>query len=120
MSTVAERVERGAALLDEKRPGWWQEIDLGTLDIRSTCGCILGQIGSLLGDDGYLTRFSTGLDAVRLEVPQARDYGFEWDVDYGDATESEIDRLIDAECARLTEAWRDLIQRRRESAQVTE
>ena len=43
MNTVNERVERGAALLDEKRPGWWQDIDLGRLDISSSCDCIAGQ-----------------------------------------------------------------------------
>ncbi len=33
MATIAQRVAAGAALLDEKRPGWWRRIDLDTLDI---------------------------------------------------------------------------------------
>lgn len=120
MSTITERVERGAALLDSKRPGWWRDIDLDMLDIRSACGCVLGQIGSLLGDDGYLSHFATGLDAVRLEGPQAGDYGFDWDVDFDeDATEDEAERLIGADCAVLTAAWHDLITSRRAAAEVS-
>jgi hypothetical protein len=30
---LAERVERGAALLDERRPGWWEATQLGALDL---------------------------------------------------------------------------------------
>jgi hypothetical protein len=44
MSTVAERVARGAALLDEREPGWAERIDLGRLDVMSECRCVLGQL----------------------------------------------------------------------------
>lgn len=40
---IATRVARGAALLDEKLPGWVDMIDLDRLDIRSPCRCVLGQ-----------------------------------------------------------------------------
>lgn len=39
-----ERVARGAALLDEKRPGWAERIDLPTLSMASDCMCVLGQL----------------------------------------------------------------------------
>ena len=39
-----ERVARGAALLDENRPGWATVIDTGKLDLRHDCACILGQL----------------------------------------------------------------------------
>lgn len=39
-----ERVKRGAALLDEKRPGWADEIDLDLLNLRSCTTCVLGQV----------------------------------------------------------------------------
>lgn len=39
----AERVARGAALLDEQRPGWWERTDVVRLDMTDGCGCILGQ-----------------------------------------------------------------------------
>lgn len=38
------RVARGAALLDEKRPGWAQQINTRELDMASGCFCILGQL----------------------------------------------------------------------------
>ena len=120
MSAITERVERGAALLDERRPGWWRDIDMDTLDIRSPCHCILGQMGSLLRDDGSLSRFGTGLDMVKLQVFQSADYGFDWSGAGGaDATWDEIHRLMDAEHAALTVAWRALIESRRAAASVT-
>lgn len=39
-----ERVARGAALLDEKRPGWANAINTGELDMSVDCMCILGQL----------------------------------------------------------------------------
>jgi hypothetical protein len=38
-----ERVARGAALLDEKEPGWRQKVNPELLEMRSECGCIIGQ-----------------------------------------------------------------------------
>ena len=51
MSTIAERVAKGAAFLDEREPGWDERIDLDRLDIDSNCRCILGQ----LHDKSYAT-----------------------------------------------------------------
>ena len=42
-ASVAERVAAGARWLDEHRPGWDREIDLGRLDIRDECNCVIGQ-----------------------------------------------------------------------------
>lgn len=104
MPVIAERVKRGAALLDEKRPGWWQRIDLGRLDVASDCDCVGGQLPGGYGkvaDD----LFGPGV-TFSLEVS----HGFEADGDFegGDA----------GEFAALTEAWRSLILARR-AAQVT-
>jgi hypothetical protein len=87
MSTIADRVEHGAALLDAKRPGWWQQIDLGRLNIESPCDCVIGQLGSYPE-----TTRSLGLH-ISLDDWL---HGFEGD-----------------EYAELTDAWRDLIQQRR-------
>ena len=48
MATVAERVARGAALLDDKDPGWWRDegeraIRLGNLEMAEPEHCVLGQ-----------------------------------------------------------------------------
>lgn len=44
MMTIEERVQAGAAWLDERYPGWFQVIDLGTLDISRCDLCVLGQV----------------------------------------------------------------------------
>jgi hypothetical protein len=95
VSTVAERAERGAALLDERMPGWWQHIDLDRLDIDSPCDCVAGQIG------GY----TEILQALGLDDGAEYDYGF--------------DGGSFASTRALTPAWRDLILARRAAASVT-
>ena len=116
MNDIAERVERGAALLDEKQPGWLDIIDLDLLDISSRCGCVIGQLAGLtkasdrgLAYDAAARRLGVGYSTdipPGFEAPSTREFG--------------RDRLpaIAAEYAGLTEAWRDLITRRRELAAV--
>jgi hypothetical protein len=41
---ISKEVKRGAAFLDEKRPGWEFEINTRRLDIASHCSCLLGQL----------------------------------------------------------------------------
>ena len=41
---LRERVARGAALLDERRPGWHREIIPDQLDMISCEDCIIGQL----------------------------------------------------------------------------
>lgn len=45
MYDVVERVARGAEWLDEVKPGWAKLTDLGTLDLRSSSNCVMGQLG---------------------------------------------------------------------------
>lgn len=44
MTAVAERVAKGAAFLDERTPGWWQRIDLSSLDMDDADQCVFGQV----------------------------------------------------------------------------
>ena len=96
MPTITERVERGAALLDEKMPGWWQRVDLGRLDIESGCNCVIGQLGSYpetsegFGLLSSLDDFTHGFDGGEPDDYRA-----------------------------LTKAWRDLILARYVAASVT-
>jgi hypothetical protein len=91
MATIAERVARGAALLDEREPGWWQRIDLSKLDIKSCEDCIAAQLGK--GD--YLD----GLHAIGVTCYEDEDgCGFDG---AGDEYES------------LAEEWRLAIEERR-------
>ena len=119
MNGVTERVKRGAALLDEKDPGWWGAIDLGKLDLRSKCDCVLGQLGA--------QRFGTTLhpyidglsEIARLSPLRAPDYGFDTGIDPDDYEHGSVEdgeEAVRREFASLTEAWRDLITRRQELA----
>lgn len=44
MSVVEERAARGAAWLDEVKPGWEEHIDLERLSIVSSSRCVAGQV----------------------------------------------------------------------------
>lgn len=83
-----ERVVRGAALLDAKQPGWREKVDPETLQMRSECGCVLGQVfGEYV--DGLLQVFTR-----KMDQPQWR-YGFnvQWSPNRHQA---DFDRLQDA------------------------
>jgi hypothetical protein len=95
LSTIAERVARGAALLDARRPGWWRDIDPGRLDIGSERCCVAGQLGGYLS----VTR-SLGLHGSLDDYVHGFDGG------------------SDPEHAALTGAWRDLIGQRLAQAAV--
>jgi hypothetical protein len=99
--TVAQRVEAGAAWLDEHKPGWWQTIDLDTLDIRSDCNCVLGQTYGNYCDAPLGSRYHRNkyLGDVR---------GFNSD----ESTHSDDDAEL-ADYAALTAAWRALVEERR-------
>jgi hypothetical protein len=100
METIEERVARGAALLDQHRPGWEGEIRLGDLNIGSTQWCVLGQLHD--GRNGY----STGLRELGLiGNKDAVRYGFTAGIDPAPWS-----------YRRLTEAWCTYIARRREHA----
>lgn len=94
LAEVAERVERGAALLDEKQPGWAARIDLSTLDIGAQYQCVLGQIY----DD-----FAIGADEV-LACASAAAHGFMWEDGDEDGEPSEI--------AALNDEWRRVVAER--------
>jgi hypothetical protein len=105
VSTIAERVARGAALLDEREPGWWQRIDLSKLDLASTCRCVLGQLFSIADDNwppnnGYwsgLARFGLRESASEAISGSAGSHGFASirNEDY-DALDAEWRRVIEA------------------------
>jgi hypothetical protein len=67
--TIAERVARGAKLLDERRPGWAEKIDLAEFKIKSCSKCALGQV---YGD------FDRGWDVLSDVLgDEPGDYGFD-------------------------------------------
>lgn len=102
------QVRRGAQLLDEKRPTWFQRIDLVSLDLRWDHDCVLGQVARAeTSSYWYLYRELFGPIATGTE---ADPYGFDL-----------LDDLRpDEEWAALRVAWIAEIEKRRaaESAAV--
>ena len=108
MSAVDERVARGAAFLDETRPGWDRHIDLDRLSLRSACDCVLGQLDDEPRHAWQETVEAFGLD---FEDSQECDLGFS----LPSVTVADADWPAGARGWReLTEAWRALITARRE------
>jgi len=91
LSSTSPRIERGAALLDELRPGWDKTIDVDRLDLGNCERCILGQ---LYGGYDQALQMLDGEVAKRPATFGFNTYGPErfW---------------------TLTERWRTYIERRR-------
>lgn len=89
--SIAVRVARGAALLDERKPGWDKSIDLPELDMR--CNCIIYQVFN--GSYGRAVVDELGLRSGRDDA----DHGFLWRSEH--------------EVTQLDAAWRTLIEGRR-------
>src|SRR5687767_14916509 len=98
---VDERVERGAQLLDRKRPRWFQEVDPSSLEINDIEKCILGQ---LYGNyhEGVRATCRRPLFVPNL-VP----------AEHGFVATCEFRRDIDKEFALLDQKWVEAIERRR-------
>lgn len=105
-TSIAVRVERGAALLDKKRPGWWKRISLDELDITSCFRCVLGQEYQPEVPPEASTPYDAARDALGLSPAVSAELGF--DPRFGDNWK--------VSARALTEAWRELITARREAA----
>jgi hypothetical protein len=97
---TTERVQAGAAFLDEERPDWRWEIDTATLDLSDDCGCVLGQI---FGD------FTDGFKALGITASQAADLGFDSQLRHQDTWYDGRLRDVDHEYNNLTEEWRYIL-----------
>lgn len=68
MLTVAERVEKGIQLLDEKSPGWRESIDLHQLKMIQCDKCILGQM---------FINYGRGRTELNLTQAESVEHGFQ-------------------------------------------
>lgn len=84
-------VDRGAAMLDEHDPDWYERVDPTCLDIGSPCNCVGGQLY------GHYAKFVNRL-GTKLT---GHTHGFTWGYSSGMSP------------AELNEAWRDAILARR-------
>lgn len=93
--TVRPEVQRGAEWLDERQPGWDRKVNLAELDLNSCTFCVIGQ---LFGDYFKIIDSELGGDDEA--------FGFYVDTPLDSSS-------FDANWAKLTEEWRDLIASRR-------
>lgn len=66
--SIHKRIQRGVKLLNKKRPGWYNEIELPALNMSSPCFCVLGQL--------HGGSYSDGLTSLGIE-DQGENEGFE-------------------------------------------
>ncbi len=114
MSSIAERVAAGAAVLDRHRPGWHRQIDLACLDARRDD--YLDVLSQLYGDFEHgasalyeAANGSGAADVWGLTSPTscwARDYGFDIDTPAWDVLGA---------YAELADQWRAEIARRQQA-----
>jgi len=100
---IAGRVAKGAALLDEKVPGWDARIDLATLNLASPCRCVVGQLFADLAEDDVVLGYAPGLGVLGFG-PGDDDSPYGFDAAPDDAAEQYAD---------LTAAWKRIIEGRR-------
>lgn len=107
MDSVEARVARGAALLDEKRPGWERKIDLAVFALDDGCKCVVGQ---LFGDyiDGIGLLGCPGPWNTALDLEWERRHGFL--TSYGESWSWE----------ELEEAWASLLKERFDSGNLSD
>lgn len=97
MSTISERVQRGAEWLDTHRDTWFSDINLDELILSSPCDCVLGQLYG-------------GFDDRPDDLEDAEDYGFNVQPHMSGSAE------IAAEYDALEAEWRRVITERRAAA----
>jgi hypothetical protein len=105
MTDYAERVERGAAFLDEHAAGWESRIDDQRLAMNLPCRCILGQIfkeqaAPYNGYEWAIVEFSDN-------EKWYSDGAFRWSIWHGFTTED------GRPFQQLEDAWLDLMADRR-------
>lgn len=96
MTIHHSRVAKGAALLDEMEPGWYQKIDLDTLSLGSCSTCVIGQLY------GYYCERSL----IALGLDYESDYIFGFDAQFRNGQYEEETYLT------LTSLWREEINQR--------
>jgi hypothetical protein len=118
-----ENVQRGAALLDEKVPGWDKLIDLDTLRMSSCTSCIVGQvmltthadeIGKYYSDSRVYARGLTILGVLEDEGDYDEgDQAIGFNLYPEEDDDGEEVGPDDPDWAALGEAWKKLILARR-------
>lgn len=104
------RVAKGAAHLDQVRPGWFNQIDTGILNLVQPCFCVLGQLYANFYNV-VRVRDEAGRPhvALRLLVRDATSFGFRHTGrDRADEGTTRY-AAITAEYRQLQDAWIEAI-----------
>src|SRR6266446_8482282 len=119
----AARVKAGINILDQKWPEWWSEIDINTLEIRSSKCCVTAQLSGIKGF-GYWWR--EGLEYLGIvDEVTAVNSGFNVESSpyiYTDHHDWEVPEgwenyTFGNACDILTEIWKREIMARRGEAE---
>ena len=98
------RAAQGAALLDDRDPGWASRVDPGALALGDGAACVLGQLwGEYRHGLGRARVIDLSSAPTRFVSPV--DLGFQAAGDLGEAAES-------LDYALLTRAWREIVAAR--------
>jgi len=91
---AAQAAAKGAAVMDQRKPGWRKRINLEAFSVASVRACVLGQnYGS----------YGAGMEALGIGRTGAAELGFIWPC--GQVDNDELIRALD-------EAWRSQIGKR--------
>ena len=108
LDAARARAARGAALLDDRDPGWAERVDPGALHLSDGEACVLGQLwGEYRHGLGRARVLDFSSAPGRFVSPV--DLGFQAVGDLGDAAEA-LDYTF------LTRAWRDEVAHRQPEA----
>jgi hypothetical protein len=111
---LAERVERGVALLDREMPDWWEldrkasgyfaltTIDLGLLDMGASGWCVFGQLENPGEDCAYVDMARRVFGSEQAAGEAAIEHG--------------VYAIRDVDYSVLTDLWREVIEKRRADA----
>lgn len=111
LGPAARSAARGAALLDEARPGWASEIDITDLAVGSVDLCVIGQLYCCQTHEDYFRALA------ELAPPTVSDYAIDdWAAEHGFAAHPDVTDpvMIALTYARLLDAWLAEIGRRTE------
>lgn len=67
---AADHVNRGAALLDEHVPGWYDKIDIEQLEMSECANCVLGQVFADQVPEKELSQIDYGLWGYEIGLEQ--------------------------------------------------
>lgn len=90
LQKLKKRVDKGIALLNKKKKGWYKDIDLATLDMSKASRCVLGQ---LYGHYFY------GIEGINCLVPHTTAWR------YGLILQTTKSEIVDLSWEYLTLLW---------------